>query len=422
MKLKLFLLAVIAFSTFILAEESATPDYFDVLHGNSYSKISYTSELSFYNGDFTTALPSISPTVIDLVNMPHRMYGRSFAYLEPYNEYATASFAFNSNTSFITLQTSGGGTGRGTLGIATKNMGISFTMEVNDQLEFSEEKSPYYKDEITTYRGSTWDSFQLLFSLPTKSFDFSTRFVFTRSNTTDTLYSAVHKDYNGKTETEYASHDYTLWGQFSLSNRPSANRFFWNGQASVLRFNYSTDSSYTDSENSENDYDYNVGADDNRTRIVLSYAFSYIVLKGSNARVHVGAVSTLNLVASDRMQDKENQRKDFWLDGQLTFYPGIWAEYAFNENWMVWAASSLRWRNQVMREEYVEHWKEEDEVENTYYDISSDTYYSGAKTGVRFNYKNISLEASVLTRFYSNPFRGFDKSTFLSGLSGIVTF
>lgn len=422
MRLKLFTTTMAVLAATIFASEPADTANFDVIHGNSYSNISYTSELQFYRSAFIYALPSIAPTVNDLINMPHRMNGTNFAYFEPGNGFATASYTFNDKTTFLTMQNPGGGTGRATLGIATKGMGFSFTMEMYDHVELFEESSPYYKREVTTYTGSTWDSYQLLFSLPSKSLDLSTRFVFTRTNATDSLYSDIYKDADGKTEQTYLTHHYTLWGQLALANRPSANRFFWKGQADVLRYNHSIDHTLESTIDPDDEYDYTTNASANGFRFLLSYAFSYIALKSPKARVHVGAVSMLELYASDRMEDKENERKDFWQSGTITFYPGIWAEYAFNDNWMAWAASAFRWETSMQHEEYTEYWKEDDEAANTLYNFATKTSSPGVKTGVRFNYRWITLEASVLARFYTNPFRGFDKSNFLSNLSGQVSF
>ena len=422
MRFKTIPIAAASIVTAIFAETPSDTANFDVIHGNSYSYIQYTSELAFYRDAFSYALPSIAPTVSELVNMPHRMNGQRFVYFEPANGYAVASFAFNESTSFLSMENPGGGNGRATLGIATKNMGLSFTMSTNDHIELYEEKSPFYKREIDTYGGSTWDSYQLHFSFPTNSYDFSTKFVFTRTNATDSLYSEVYKDSEGKEEKTHDTHHYTLWAQALLTNRPSARRFFWKGQLDLLRFNHDIDSSFTSTIDPDKDYSYNVRANGNISHLYLSYAFSYIALKNPNARVHLGAVSQFRFWISDRLEDKTNQLKDNWFGTSLLLYPGIWAEYALNENWMIWGATTYSWATSYTHETYIEHWKDEDEAKNTLDRITSETNSLGLKTGLRFNYHWITLEASLYSAFYSNPLRGFDSKNFLSNLSGSITF
>ena len=423
MKFKAFLTTLTVAITALFAQAPVDTADFNVVHGNSYSYISNTNELAYYNNIYAFAIPSIAPTVNGLINAPYRMYGRNFVYIEPSNRLGVASYTSNEKTTFLSIETNGNSRGRGTLGIATKAVGFSFTLDIDDHLEFYEEKSPYYKREIDTYGASTWNTYQLRLAFPIGSLDLNTRFMFTRTNATDSLYSATYKDHDGKTEKTFDTHHFTLWGEAILSNTPSARNFFWRTELSVMRYNHSIDSSYTNSEDHDEDYDVtDANAKNNTTYFDIAYAFGVIALKAPRARVHIGAVSRAEARLKDFLEDKENRRKDSYLKGYLYFTPSIWAEYSFSDNWMVWAASAFTWDVEGTGEKYTDQYKTKNQSKSTLIDVETTTNAPMLKTGARFSYKNIVLEASVGTAFFSNPFRGFDNSAFLSSLCGFVTF
>ena len=422
MKFKAILTTLAVALSAAFADTPADTADFNVLHGNSYSYVSYTNELTYYSGSYHYNLPSLAPTVIGLINTPYRIQGRNFVYLDPSRTYGAAAYTTNDKTTFLSIETGGSNSARATLGIATKNIGFSFTMDNNDHLEFFEEKSPYYKSETTTFGASTWNTYQLRLAIPFSSIDLNTRFMFTRSNANDSLYQSTYKDHDGEIEKIYDTHHFTLWGEAIISNTPSAKNFFWRAEVSAMRHNHATDSTYKNSFDPDEDYDYVVRATGNYTYIDLAYAFSVIALRSPNARLHLGAITLAEAQIKDFLRDRDNHRKDNYICGWIELIPSMTVEYAFNENWMIWGGATMTWNTAAKWEKYTENWKTDYKVRNNLLGISTETDTPSARTGVRFNYKQIMLESGVSTTFYRNPFRGFDDATFLYSVSGLVNF
>ena len=124
----------------------------------------------------------------------------------------------------------------------------------------------------------------------------------------------------------------------------------------------------------------------------------------------------------DRVEDKRNRHKDFYVNGTLMLTPHVMAEYALNENWMFWGGAHYSWSTSGYYEKYVEMWNTRDETRNRLLQFTSRTGTPSITTGVRFNYKRIILESSIESGLYGNPFRGFDGRSMVYDISGILTF
>jgi hypothetical protein len=424
MRLKLILSTMAVFAAAIFASEPADTVDFNVIHGNAYSEVDYLSRPTG-GAIYDLNMPSRAPSVNELVNTPYRMYGKNLVYIQPAGERATASYAFSEMTSFIDIGKSSNfrDVGFMTLGIATKNLGIGLTLQTDSHLELEDETSPYYKRETINYGSSVFDTYILHLALPLGGIDLNTKFMYSRYSLSDSIYQETYKDANGKTEYTYNPHYYLLWTRIALSNLPSAKKFFWRGEINLQRIGLDIDSTYKSTIDPDSDFDYNLNGNKTINDVYLTYSMSYIPLRSANARVHLGLVTQARVFLKDRAEDKENHLKDTYYGGTLRLAPNLFAEYAFNENWMLWGGGSFSFGGYFNREKYIENWKLDEETKNKFLVMNISSATRAIDTGVRFSYNNIILECSLAEELYGNPLRGFDRNgTTVFSFGGIVTF
>ena len=377
MRLKLHLFALATIVAAAIAETPSDTANFNVLHGNAY----YT----------TARTPGEAPSVLRNLYTPYLMYGNSLVYLAPSDNQAVASYASGEHTSFFAYLNS-----RAMLGIATKSFGFSFSLDLDEKVEFFDEKDAYHKDERTSVSGHG-NEFTFRFSLPFQTTDFLATLRYSQYN--DSLAKVEYTDSEGKIKKDYHSHDHYISGSVTLKS------------------SIDPDDNYKETRQGTSNYIY----------ASFFYNFGYIVLRSANARVHVGNNASVNAYIYDRVKDNDNRRKDFYVQTNLYLTPHILAEYAFNENWMIWGGSYYTWSNSFNREEYQEAYVVEDEdkdftVKNYLTQISTKTNTLGLSTGLLFKYKKLILEAGIQSALYRNPFRGFDGGSMLMDFSGTVTF
>lgn len=405
MRLKLHLFALATIVAAAIAETPSDTANFNVLHGNAY----YT----------TARTPGEAPSVLRNLYTPYLMYGNSLVYLAPSDNQAVASYASGEHTSFFAYLNS-----RAMLGIATKSFGFSFSLDLDEKVEFFDEKDAYHKDERTSVSGHG-NEFTFRFSLPFQTTDFLATLRYSQYN--DSLANVEYADSEGKIKKEYHSHDHYISGSVTFTNKPSAKDFSWSTGGTAARNIETVKTSLKSSIDPNDNYKETRQGTSNYIYASFFYNFGYIVLQSANARVHVGNNTSVNAYIYDRVKDNDNRRKDFYIQSNLYLTPHILAEYAFNENWMIWGGSYYTWSNSFNREEYQEAYVVEDEdkdftVKNYLTQISTKTNTLGLSTGLLFKYKQLILEASIQSALYRNPFRGFDGGSMLMDFSGTVTF
>lgn len=402
MKPKLLLTILSLFFATTFAEKAPDTANFNVIHGRAY-----------YNA---TRTPGEAPSVHRNINTPYLMYGSNYVAFGPTDVYGVVSYTSGEHTSFLAYMNS-----QAILGVATKSLGFSFEFSVGEKLNFLKQRSSYHKDEISEIVGSSANKFTFRLALPFNSIDFLGILQYSQT-ATDSLFTEEYADSEGKSKKEYNGHDHSIYGYAAFSNKPSAKNFSWIMGASATRRIWSKDSSFKNTEFPDENYKFSTKGTQNYLYAGLFYNFGVIVLKSKNARLHIGNNSSVSAYIYDILTDKENERKDTYLQGYLTLTPHILAEYVLNENWMFWGATYYSWSNVAYREKYIEAWKTRDETRNTFTSFSSKTGTPYMSTGARFNYKRISVEAGIEAGMYSNPFRGFNGQDMIYDISGMITF
>lgn len=398
LKLLLFALATIVAATF--ADNPSDTANFNVLHGNPYYS--------------TARTPGEAPSVLRNLYTPYLMYGSSLISFAPTNSQTVASYTSGEHTSFLAFLNT-----RAMLGIATKSFGFSFSLDLDENVELFDEKDAYHKNERISASGHGND-FRFCFSLPFQTTDFLATLRYSQYN--DSLAKVEYADSEGKIKKEFHDHDHYISGAVTFTNKPSAKDFSWSTGGSAAR-NITTIRTYVkNSIDPDDSYKEKLQGDSNYIYATLFYNFGYIVLHSANARVHVGNNSSIIAYIYDRATDKDNRRKDFYIQSNLNLTPHVLVEYAFNENWMIWGGTYYTWSNSFNREEYNEQYGTKEETKNYLTQFSTRTHTLDLSTGLLFQYKQLILEVGIQSAMYRNPFRGFDGGSMLMDFSGIVTF
>ena len=400
MKPKLLLTMLSLFFATAFAENPSDTANFNVLHGVAY-----------YNA---TRTPGEAPSVYRNIYTPYLMYGSNFVALGPSYSYGIASYSSDAHTSFLAFLN-----GTAMFGVATKSLGFSIAFDIDERLNFLKEKDAYHKEETTEIVGAG-NTITLRLAIPMQSIDFLATAGYSQSS--DSLAMSEYADNDGKVKKDFHRFGQHFSGSATFTNKPSAKDFSWSTGASASRYIRMVDSTLKSTIDRDDDYDRTSQGNLNYLYANLFYNFGYIVLRSENARVHVGNNASVYTYLYDRLRDKNNLRKDFYLQGNISLTPHIFAEYALNENWMIWGGSYYNWSSAAYREEYTELYKTEDETKNYLTRFSTKTGTVYVSTGALFRYKNLSLEASIQSGLYNNPFRGFSGSAMLYDFSGIVTF
>ena len=401
MKPRLLLIMLSLFFATTFAENTSDTANFNILHGMSY-----------YDEVVT---PSEAPSVHRNIYTPYLMYGHN---LVSFDIGATtngiASYTSGSHTSFIALLDY-----NLLLGIATRTFGISFEFSLDEKVDLSEEKDAYHKDETTEISGRD-NTFLLRFSMPLQTLDFLATLRFMQLG--DSIATEEYADSEGKNKLDFHRNNYNIYGALTLTNRPSAKNFYWSSGLRGLRYVRTTDQTYKSTIDPDDNYHSLTNGQLNYIYANLFYNFGCIVLKSRNARLHVGNNASLYASLFDQIEDKDSHRKDFYVTGSLDLTPNILAEYAFNENWMIWGSSYYTWSTSANHEDYIEYWKDENETTNKFTRFSTDTRRVYVSTGVLFKYKQLTLEGNIASELYNNPFRGFNRKAILYDFSGLVEF
>ena len=401
MKPRLLLTMLSLFFATTFAENAPDTANFNILHGYSY-----------YN-EVVTA--SEAPSVHRNLYTPYLMYGHNLVSIDVgVLTTGIASYTSGSHTSFIALLDYDV-----VLGIATKSFGFNFEFSLDEKLDFSEEKDAYHKDESTDIVGRD-NTFLLRFSMPLQTIDFLATLRFMQTG--DSIATKEYADSEGKNELDYHKKGYSIYGALTFTNRPSAKNFYWRSGLSAVRYSRATSQTYKSTIDPDDNYHNQTNAQDNYFYTNLFYNFGCIVLKSKNARLHVGNNARLYATLYDQVEDKDSHRKDFYVTGTLDLTPNILAEYAFNENWMIWGRSYYTWSTSANHEDYIEYWKDENETTNKFTRFSTDTRRVYVSTGVLFKYKQLTLEGNIASELYNNPFRGFNRKAILYDFSGLVEF
>lgn len=414
------IIAIATIAATALANNPTDTANFDVFHGTVYNSGVQAGGARGLNG-INSHLPGAAITLTDLINTPYLYYNRQLVGISPTDEYGSVAFNSGNSTTFLHLFRYSNTEAKAILGVASKSFGVSFAIRNDDLIEFSKEKSRYDKTVENTRAYENEFSFQL--AMPLKDWDLTARAWFIQDSYQDTLHTVEYADADGKQKYTFDRNGFTYSGLLAFSNRPSAKNFSWKAGAFFNRFMYQQDSTYRDTEDHDNDYSYSsFNGGKPYTFINAFYAFSTVALKGKNARALVGGTVAASTRLYDKARDKRNHREDFYMQASIDASPNFLAEYVFNEHWMVWNQSVLIWANNFDYEKYIENAGTSEKRKNKLLDFESATSNVLNRTGLRFEYNRLMLEATLSYRIFNNPFVGFDDRDMLTRFEAFYLF
>lgn len=337
---------------------------FNVLHGNAYNLVGSEAGAS---------------TVAGNMHSPYKMYGSNLLYVEPSGENATLAltkggmtylFAFDNTASL-------GGITAGlpiydadnlsdlaivTAGIALKGMGLAIDFGLDKTWE-STDVAGTETDVSTTEAG---DIINLKFGMNLGAFDL----------TANAYWLTFNQEIDTETNNNETDNDYwDLGANIALSNGPSAKNFFWTIGVNILR---QASETITEMGNTKTE----VTHDDSFFAVQPIVNFALPVMGSDIAQVFVGTNTRIPLIFWDETAS------DRFSMGVFTT-PNILAEVTLSESWIVYGGASYDWK-------LFNYYSSENKGSKTEKsEISMKTEAPMANAGVRFQYKNLVLEASI---------------------------
>lgn len=387
-----------------------------------------------YAGGCTKPMSGEGRDIISDVQDPYHMYGKTFVMYSPTEKAAALSYHLNRTTIFAYSENHVG-LAYNTFGFATKTFGVSFLFANEYTWQNFEIKSAISKTEGETFDAFYGTYYALRFSMPIGGLDIAAHMMYTTpTNVDDTSYVSKTKYSDGSsTKREYSDNNLQTRIDLTLSNTPSAKKFFWNLSLGARRHLIQFDSSYTekiydDGEliETDNDYDYELTYPKSYLNFALAYNFGYQILESRNARVLLGSRSNIVTMFYDEIKDEKMQNKDRHYDLHLNTTPFIYSEYAFSKNWLVFGRvqktmNLLDYNHELFSQKYDEQKLKQ---ENRYRSIHSGTNDSSVRvsTGFTFKYKKLLMDATVSNDIYANPFEMFSSGKLMYNLGAALFF
>lgn len=365
----------------------------NVLHGNAYNAAAQNQGgASTIGGD---------------MNSVYSMAGRNLVYVEPSGENGTVAFTSGSMTWLLGFSNNfnvnplpAGAINNGfneigvaTVGIAMNGLGIAVDLGIDKEWNSKEEKqsaggnsAKVTDDEMVTRAG---DFINLKMGFLLGGLDLTANvYWFTFKTESDT-----EKNNDGaKSETD---NDYwDIGATVGLSNGPSANTLFWSVGLDFLRQKSFTKTKVRNT-STETTYD------DAYILIQPKFNIAAKILGTASAQVLLGMNTRLPVIIYDEIE-KEKTTINTMYFGLITT-PNVLAEMSLTENWIIFGGASLDWK-------VLDHNSESTETGADYTKDESitkmETYSATADAGLRFQYSNIVVEASVGNNLGSSSWSG----------------
>jgi len=365
----------------------------DILHGNAYN---------------TVGNEAAAPTVKSETSLPHKMYGRKFAYAEPVDSYGALSFG-ESTTYFMVFSnnsaySSYSNIGLVTLGFATKSFGLSIDASVGKSWEYTD-------DDITG--AETTQKYTAPGSLIGATFSTSLLDLDLGLNVT---YADMHGSYFTNADNAEEERDaWDLSADLVVAN-PNGSLFSWNFTLHFYRTHtlYSNKSQSLREENGKTyitTYTTTETDTTSRIEVVPEINLGAAVLKNEKARIFLGLNTLIPFIAYDRIQGVVSRHNEYGL----IFTPNILAEVSFNKYIMAYGCVSYKWDAL---------WYRDSDIKNTSLEsILTQTETTSAVLGVRFQYEFAALEMAFTKQFLQNPFGSFsDHEAVAMSLGAFVNF
>lgn len=366
----------------------------DMLHGNAYN---------------LSANEAAAPTVTGEIDMPHKMHGRNFAYVEPVESYGAVSFG-ESTTYFLEFDNNGqdmqGVSDMGviTAGFARSGFGASLSAAVGKSWKYidddvSQADSTEKSTTSGTYLGGAISANVRGLNLLAK-----VAYMYPETNT---FISGSNE------ETEYENWD--LAGKLTLAKSHN-NTFAWAFNLNVLRHyakkRLESTSIFEDNGKTYiSTYHSSTTDTTSRIEIIPEFNMGKAVLQNPKARLFLGLNTAIPLAAYDRIDGIISRHNEYGL----VLTPNALAEVALGQHVVAFGDISYRWDVVEYRDSYISS-----------ISIKSMETSSGSTTaslGMRLQCEYAALEMSFTQQFLQNPFGSFsDHDKIAMSIGAFVNF
>lgn len=371
-----------------------TPTNLDILHGNAYN---------------IAGNEAAAPTVAGEIAMPHKMYNRKFAYIEPVDSYGAISFGKNT-TYFLAFDNSQSSLenisqmGLLTAGFAKKKFGASIEVAMGKNWTYIDD-DVFHAD--STIKATTEGTlFGGTVSAKLSNFDAMLHIFYMNPNGAITL---------SLPNEEIELDDWSLGGKVSIANSTQKD-FAWAFNLNVLRYQSKvnkTSTTYFEQNGLAYISTYKSSNTDSTSRIevVPEFNLASAVLKNEKARIFLGLNTTAPLIAYDRINGVVSRHNEFGL----TLTPNILAEAALGKYVIAFGSASYRWDAIEYRDSYINSVSMKR--------IKSEPGVTTAVLGMRLQCDFAALEMAFTQQFLQNPFGSFsDHDEIAMSIGAFVNF
>ena len=356
----------------------------NVLHGNAYNQV---------GNEFAGA--TIGNSNGGDMGAIYKMSGRNLVYVEPTGEYGALSLAKGSMTYLLAFDNGiGQDQGLVTAGLAMGSFGVAVDFVLDKTWTSTENKTPNSKATTSTSTTAAGDLIQARIGAKLGAMDITAAvYWLTFNNEPD---SETDNGVTPKVEEDYDYWD--LGANLNLSNGPSASSFAWSFGVQLLRqksWHKHSEGSESEEETFNNAY----------MQFTPYFNFGLPVLQATGAQVLLGLNTYVPVRIYDEIETGKapapTTKNNHNMIGVIT-YPNILGEIAINENWIVFAEATYQWdafnRDATSSETGVNT--------NDASTITMKTHGTTADAGVRFQYKQLTLEASIANNLNSQAWSG----------------
>lgn len=356
----------------------ADANRFGVLHGNSYN---------------ATGNEAGAATVNSNLAVPVRMFGAKMFYVEPTLQTGLVSFGTESSTYFLNFDNSAD-LGMLTAGMATKSFGVSINAAIGKKFASIDDDNE--TSASVTEPGDVFGA-KAGFILGSYELGVSAQWL------------TIQEENNSENKNgEYDEDFFDITANVNLSNGPSAKNWFWSLGLNFERYNLTkTTTPKKGDETTETDESSNIA-------FAPYFNIGGTILSAGNARVLIGLNTNIPVIIYD---DIENEREGAMSFG-LNTTPNILGELALTDKWIIHAGAAHTWTLFDYATETEIQGK--DKVDNSL--ITLNTSKTVVDAGVRFQYTNYALEASIAKTFYNDPLGGFNGDEMIASIGGFIFF
>ena len=348
----------------------------NVLHGNAYNMVGNEAAASTIGGD---------------MNAIYKMNGRKLIYVEPSDQYGALALGSGSMTYLLAFDNSNG-LGMLTAGLAMKSFGVAVDVALDKRWESREQETANTKSTKDASTTNAGDIFALRIGALLGNLDLTARLYWlTYQTETDT-----ETDDNGA-KVDHDEDYWTLGADLALSNGPSAKGLAWSVGVNFFR--------HTDWEkDSQGNQSREVTGEDAYIQFQPFFNLGTPVFQTASANVFLGLNTFAPIRLYDEIENGAGENTETNNRNSISLYtsPNILGEMAINENWIVFAGATYLWNVFSRSATTIEQGKNTDETSI----ITMRTNSTMANGGLRFQYNNLIVEASIADDLGSQSWSG----------------